>query len=76
LGDKWLRLGVMLVLLAGLAQQVSLIFWHYYPVPEMAIANQKVRDQAIGASSQSTPNYQQQAVAISHAFLFGKAVVE
>lgn len=76
MGDKWLRLGVLLVLLAGLAQQVSLIFWHYYPTPEMAISNQQDQVQATGAGNQSTPNYQQQAVAISRAFLFGKAVVE
>jgi len=76
LGDKWLRLGMLLALLAGLAQQVSLIFWHYYPIPEMAISNQEIRVQASGAGNQSTPNYQQQAVAISRAFLFGKAVVE
>jgi len=76
LSDKWLRLVVLLPLLAGLAQQISLVIWHYYPAPATTVSSINPQVQAIGGNSQSTPNYQQQAIAISRAFLFGQAVVE
>ena len=76
LSDKWLRMVVLLMLLAGLAQQISLVFWHYYPTPATTVSNNNSQVQAVAGNNQSTPNYQQQAIAISRAFLFGQAVVE
>ena len=34
LGDKWLRLVVLLLVLAALAYQVSLVVWQFIPTPE------------------------------------------
>lgn len=73
LGDRWLRLAVLLVLLAALAHQVSLVVWQLVPMPQqsaMAPVNQIVRNTA---GNNSGANFQQQAAAIGRAFLFGKA---
>jgi general secretion pathway protein C len=73
LGDRRLRLAVLLVLLAALAHQVSLVVWQLLPMPPqsaMTPANQIVRN---AAGNNSGVNFQQQAAAIGRAFLFGKA---
>ncbi|MEM7563613.1 MAG: type II secretion system protein N, partial [Pseudomonadota bacterium] len=67
---------VMLVLLAALAYQVSLMFWHIYPAPAGLSSGQQVRVQTNTVSQQAAPNYQQQAIAISRAYLFGKLEVQ
>jgi len=70
-----LRLLVSLLVLAALAQQLSLLIWHFYPAPGTESATQRdpiVRSQG---ASQPVTNFQQQAVSISRAFLFGKAEV-
>ncbi len=76
LGDRRLRLVVLLLVLAALAHQVSLIVWQLVPTPEMS-ANQRpatiVRN---AAQVDSGANFQQQAKVISQAFLFGKPLVK
>jgi type II secretion system protein C len=76
LGDKWLRLVVLLLVLAALANQVSLVVWQFIPAPD-PIANQQ-REQVVRSAvpGKVGANFQQQANAISRAFLFGKPVVE
>ena len=72
LGDRRLKVAVVLLLLAALAQQVSLVVWQLVPMPE-AQANQRspavVRNQA---TTESSANFQQQARQIGQAFLFGR----
>ena len=76
LGDKWLRLVVLLLVLAALAYQVSLVVWQFIPAP-MHNANQHPTQVVAGvATSKAGANFQQQANAIGRAFLFGKAAVE
>ena len=76
LGDKWLRLVVLLLVLAALAYQVSLVVWQFIPTPE-PIANQQ-HEQVVRSAvpGKVGANFQQQANAISRTFLFGKPVVE
>jgi type II secretion system protein C len=76
LGDKWLRLVVLLVVLALLAHQISLVVWHFVPVPD-AVAIQH-RDLIVRTQDASQPgtNYQQQSGTIGRAFLFGKAAAK
>ncbi|MFT5399632.1 MAG: type II secretion system protein C [Planctomycetota bacterium] len=76
LGDRWLRALVLLLLLAMLAHQSSLLFWHFYH-PAIS-ANQLSPNTIVQSegSDSSGVNYQQQAFAIGKAFLFGKPVVE
>jgi len=76
LGDKWLRLAVLLVVLAALAHQVSLVIWQLIPAPEQAATQQPTQVVRNSTTARAGANYQQQANAISKAFLFGKAEVE
>jgi len=76
LGDKWLRLTVLLLLLAALAHQVSLVVWQLVPTPEQSGATQITQVAASTANNKSGANFQQQAAAIGRAFLFGKAEAE
>jgi general secretion pathway protein C len=76
LGDRRLRVVVLLLLLALLAHQVSLLVWHLVPTPQLA-NRLTVSPSTSPVESQNTgANYQQQASAISQAFLFGKAEVQ
>jgi type II secretion system protein C len=77
LGDRWLRLAVLLLVLAALAQQLSLIVWQLVPIQEQAGAIQVTDDSrgSVNASANKGVNYQQQAAAIGNAYLFGKAEV-
>lgn len=76
LSDRWLRALVLLLLLAMLAHQSSLLFWHFYQ-PSIS-ANQLSPNTIVRTdnSDSRAVNYQQQAFAIGKAFLFGKPVVE
>jgi type II secretion system protein C len=76
LGDRWLRLAVLLLVLAALAQQLSLIVWHLVPLPEVGANQKPVEIERNVAPADSGTNFQQQAKVISRAFLFGKAQVE
>jgi type II secretion system protein C len=76
LGDRWLRLAVLLLVLAALAQQLSLIVWHLVPLPEVGANQKPVEIERNAAPADSGTNFQQQAKVISRAFLFGKAQVE
>ena len=76
LGDKWLRLVVLLLILAALAYQVSLVVWQFIPTPEQVANQQHAQVVRSGAADKAGANFQQQAKAISRAFLFGKVVVE
>ena len=76
LGDRWLKLTVLVLVLAALAHQVSLVVWQLVPLPQAAM-NQQTVPQVGGFDAVDTgANFQQQAKAISRAFLFGKAEVE
>ena len=76
LGDKWLRLGVLLLVLAALAYQVSLVVWQFIPTPEQVASQQRAQVVHSGSTDKARVNFQQQANAISRAFLFGNPVVE
>ena len=74
LGDRWLRLAVLLLVLAALAQQVSLIVWQLVPTQEQ-IGAMPVTDDArspVTGGAAKGVNFQQQATAIGNAYLFGK----
>ena len=74
-GDKWLRLVVLLLVLAALAQQVALVVWQFIPAPASVAAMQQVLVTPGNSDSNTGTNFQQQASAISQAFLFGKPEV-
>lgn len=76
LGDKRLRLVVLLLVLATLAYQVSLVVWHLIPTPEQVASQQRTLVVHNGATEKAKANFQQQANAISRAFLFGNPVVQ
>lgn len=76
LGDKWLRLVVLLLVLAALAFQVSLVIWQLMPTPEQSANQQHAQVVRSGATEKAGANFQQQAKAIGRAFLFGKVEVE
>ena len=72
LGDRWLRTIVALVMLAVLAQQIALAFWHIYPLPETMEPVQFNPVQQAASDNGPSVNFQQQAAAIGRAYLFGK----
>ena len=74
-GDKWLRLVVLLLLLAVLAHQVSLVVWQFIPAPGPVAVQQGVKVVPGNSADNSGANFQQQANAISRAYLFGKPEV-
>ena len=74
-GDKWLRLVVLLLVLAALAQQVALVVWQFIPAPAPVALMQPVAVTPGNNNGNSGANFQQQASAISQAFLFGKPEV-
>ena len=76
LGDKWLRLVVLLLVLAALAYQVSLVVWQFIPTPEQVASQQRAQFVRSGSTDKERATFQQQANAISRAFLFGNPVVE
>ena len=76
LGDKWLRLAVLLLVLAALAYQVSLVIWQFIPAPEQGATQQRAEVVRSGTTAKPGASFQQQANAIGRAFLFGKAKVE
>ena len=75
LGDRWLRTIVMLVILAALAQQISLVIWRFVPEPEFALNHPTTVVTPAGASQSAGADFHQQAKAIGNAYLFGKAEV-
>jgi general secretion pathway protein C len=75
LGDRRLRTVVLLLLLALLAQQVALMVWQLVPAPQVTDQITAAPTVSSGESQSGAANYQQQASAISQAFLFGKAEV-
>jgi general secretion pathway protein C len=76
LGDRRLKLVVLLVLLAALAHQVSLVVWQLMPTPQLSM-NQRSSPNVSNSGDEDTgANFQQQASAIGRAFLFGKAQQE
>jgi type II secretion system protein C len=76
LGDRWLRGVVLLLVLAALAHQVSILVWHLVPEPQLESAPMRAPVAAPMPAGGSDTNYQQQASAIGRAFLFGKPTVE
>ena len=72
LGDRRLRTVVLLVLLAVLAQQAALIIWQVVPAPPLANAFTPAPQASTSQAQGSSADYQQQASAISQAYLFGK----
>ena len=75
LGDRWLRLAVLLVLLAALAQQLALAFWQLYPLPESARVTPSGPILRADDTARVGADFQQQASAIGRAFLFGQPEV-
>lgn len=75
LGDKRLRMVVLLVLLIALAHQVALVVWQFIPTPGQATPEQTARIVRSNNAQSTTANFKQQANAISRAFLFGRPEV-
>jgi general secretion pathway protein C len=73
LGDRRLKLVVLLVLLAALAHQVSLVVWQLMPTPQSTMNQQSSPNVPSSGDEDTGANFQQQASAIGRAFLFGKA---
>ena len=78
LGDRWLRLAVLLLVLAALAQQVSLIIWQLVPTQEQASTMPAAGDGrgAVNSGAGKGVNFEQQAAVIGRAYLFGKDEVQ
>ena len=76
MSDRWLRLGVLLLILAGLAYQISLVFWHHFPAPGSNAMVLTAPAASNAAANRSPENFLQQANAISQAYLFGKPEVK
>lgn len=72
MGDRWLRLAALLLVLAALAHQISLVVWHHFPTPGQMVETKRSPAPRNPATGQSATNYLQQANAISRVFLFGK----
>jgi len=72
LADRWTRLFVTLVMLAILANQLSIAFWQFYAVSNSAVSD--YRSQVITNASTTRPeqSYLEKAQIISRAYLFGK----
>ena len=66
---------MLLLVLAALAYQISLLVWRLVPAPPMAASMQPVAAAPVVEADDSGANYKQQARAISQAYLFGKASV-
>ena len=75
LGDKRLRLVVLLLVLAALAHQVALVVWQLIPTPEQTVNQQPSQVVRSNNNQNAGANFRQQANAISRAFLFGKPEV-
>ena len=73
IGDRWLRLVVLLLVLAALAHQLSLVIWQLVPVEEQATTLQSGQVAPGPNNSAARVDFQQQASTISRAFLFGRA---
>jgi len=67
---------VMLVALALLAIQLSIVFWQFYPASNVGIS--ELRSQVIRGDTAATPqqSYIEKAQIIGRAYLFGKPQVE
>ena len=76
LGDRRLKLVVLLVLLAALAHQVSLVVWQLMPTPQLSMNQRSSPNVSSSGDEDTGANFQQQASAIGRAFLFGKAQQE
>jgi len=76
LGDKRLRMVVLLLLLAALAYQVALVVWQLIPAPEQSATQQQSQVVRVNNNKNASADFRQQANAISRAFLFGKAEVK
>lgn len=76
LGDRRLRLTVLLLVLAVLAQQLSLVIWQWIPAPVVSAEQQTTPVVRNSVQADSETNFRQQANLISLAFLFGKPQVE
>ena len=78
LGDKWLRLVVLLLVLAALAHQVSLVVWQLVPVEQQPglMPAPGIPQASTATGNESGESYQQQAAAIGRAYLFGRAEVK
>lgn len=78
LGDRWLRLAVLLLVLAALAQQVSLIIWQLVPTQEQVGTMTGAGDGrgAVTSGAGKGVNFEQQAAAIGRAYLFGNDEVQ
>ena len=75
LGDRWLRAVALLLVLAALAYQASLVVWQLVPAPPVAESLQPIVVKSTADADNSGANYKQQARAISQAYLFGKPSV-
>ena len=76
LADRRTRVMVALVALALLAMQLSIVFWQFYPAPNMGV--NELRSQIIRGDTHATPQqtYVEKAQLIGRAYLFGKSQVE
>jgi len=77
LADKWTRNATMLVMLALIAFQLSIVLWRFVPAPDM-VNNLPLNLAAGSGDTPITPqqSHLEKAQLIGRAFLFGKPQVE
>ena len=76
MSDRRLRMVTLLLVLAALAYQISLVVWHHFPEHGQGtsmLTNTSQRNVSAGRQSE---NFLQQANAIGQAYLFGKPEVK
>ena len=76
LADRWTRNMLLLVVLALLAFQLSIVFWQLFPAP--AMGGYGYQNQIIRGENQGTPqqSHLEKAQFIGRAYLFGKPQAE
>lgn len=76
LTDSRLRLIIWIALLVLLANQLSVLFWQFYPQPEMDNSVQTRSVSQTGAEGAGQQSSLDKANAIANSYLFGKAEVQ
>ena len=67
---------MLLLVLAALAHQISLVIWQFIPAPVQIATQQRAQVARSDATAEAGANFQQQANAIGRAFLFGKVEIK
>ena len=76
LADKWTRITVMLITLALLANQFSIVFWQFFPAPDNASQDFRSQIDRGDTPVARQQTYQEKAQIIGRGYLFGRPQVE